>query len=135
MRAIISLSDNIEQEEEVRLYKANAWSSAEKPVQLLNALRNSHSLVTARIESQLVGIGNAISDGYLVVYFPHMLVHPMHHGQGIGHQMMGALLSKYESFHQLMLVADGKAIDFYEQLGFERAGSTQAMWVYAGHEH
>jgi GNAT superfamily N-acetyltransferase len=135
MRAIISLSDDIEQEEVVRLYKANAWSSAEKPVQLLNALRNSHLLVTARIESQLVGIGNAISDGYLVVYFPHMLVHPIYHGQGIGHQMMKALLSKYDGFHQLMLVADGKAIDFYEQLGFERAGSTQPMWVYAGHEH
>jgi GNAT superfamily N-acetyltransferase len=135
MHAIISISDNIEQEEVVGLYKANAWSSAEKPVQLLNALRNSHSLVTARIEGRLVGIGNAISDGYLVVYFPHMLVHPMHHGQGIGHQMMEAFLSKYKGFHQLMLVADGKAIDFYRQLGFERAGRTEPMWIYAGHEH
>jgi GNAT superfamily N-acetyltransferase len=135
MRAIISLSDNIVQEEVVSLYRANAWSSAEKPVQLLNALRNSHSLVTARIQGQLVGIGNAISDGYLVAYFPHMLVHPLHHGQGIGHQMMGALLSKYEGFHQLMLIADGKAIDFYQKLGFERAGSTEPMWIYAGREH
>lgn len=65
----VSLSDTIETEEVVSLYRANAWSSAENPVQLLAAPRNSHALVTARIEGKLVGNGNAISDGYLVVYF------------------------------------------------------------------
>ena len=60
--AVISLLDVIEENEVIALYKANAWSSAEKPVQLLAALRGSHALVTARIDKQLVGIGNAISD-------------------------------------------------------------------------
>ena len=135
MGSAISLSDCIEQEEVLALYKANEWSAAEKPGQLLPALRNSHSLVTARVLGHLVGIGNAISDGHLVVYFPHMLVHPTYHGQGIGRQMMGALLARYKGFHQLMLVADGRAVDFYRSLGFERAGKTEPMWVYAGHDH
>lgn len=133
--AEISLADRIETEEVLDLYRANGWSSAEKPVELLAALRSSHALVTARISGRLVGLGNALSDGHLVVYFPHMLVHPDFQRQGIGRGMMEALLGNYQGFHQLMLTADGHAIDFYRSLGFERAGKTEPMWIYAGNEH
>lgn len=135
MNAEISMQDAIEQPEVIALYRANGWSSAEKPAQLLAALRNSHSLVTARLNGQLIGIGNAISDGHLVVYFPHMLVHPNHQGQGVGKEMMKAMQEKYVGFHQQMLIADGRAIDFYRSLGFSRAGKTEPMWIFAGSEH
>jgi len=58
------------------LYRANEWSSAEKPDALHKALLASHSLITAWDGSKLVGLGNAISDGHLVVYYPHLLVCP-----------------------------------------------------------
>lgn len=131
----ISMNDVIDQAEVIALYPANHWSSAEKPAELMAALRNSHGLVTARAEGQSIGLGNAISDGHLVVYFPHMLVHPASQGQGVGRLMMGAMLKKYAGFHQPMLTADGKAIEFYESVGFERAGETVPMWIYAGDEH
>lgn len=54
----------------IDLYKTNGWSSVEKPDLLYQALMNSHTLVSAWAGEQLVGIGNAISDGYLVVYYP-----------------------------------------------------------------
>lgn len=41
----------------------------------------------------------------------------------------------YDHFHMQMLSADGKAIDFYRKVGFERAGETVPMWVYSGKEH
>ena len=129
------MQDSLEQSEVIALYRANEWSSAEKPDQLLAALRNSHCLVTARLNGQLVGIGNAISDGHLVVYFPHMLVHPSHQGKGIGRKMMQAMQDRYAGFHQQMLTADGRAVDFYKSLGFSRAGKTEPMWIYAGSEH
>lgn len=135
MDVVINSGDQITTEEVIALYKANEWSSANKPEQLLAALRNSHSLVTARIDNQLVGLANAISDGHLVVYYPHMLVHPDFQGQGIGRKIMIELQSKYRDFHQQMLTADGKAIAFYKSVGFERAGETEPMWVYAGTEH
>lgn len=87
----ISLTDQIKDDEVLAIYKANQWSSAEKPSQLLSALRDSHSLVTARVSSKLVGIGNAISDGHLVVYYPHMLVHPEYQRNGIGKKMIEAM--------------------------------------------
>lgn len=135
MQVEISLHDSIETEEVLRLYRANEWSSADKPTELMAALRGSHSLVTARVSNKLVGLGNAISDGHLVVYFPHILVLPEFHGKGVGRKMMQALLETYSNFHQLMLTADGRAIDFYKTLGFERAGKTEPMWIYAGTEH
>ncbi len=119
----------------VALYRANEWSSAEKPALLHRALLASHSLVTAWDGETLVGLGNAISDGCLVVYYPHLLVLPKYQGQGIGTRLMEMLMARYQGFHQHMLVADGRAIDFYRKCGFERAGNTEAMWIYAGTEH
>jgi GNAT superfamily N-acetyltransferase len=117
------------------LYRANDWSSALKPELLHKALLASHSLISAWDDRKLVGLGNAISDGFLVVYYPHLLVLPDYQGQGIGRELMRRLMARYEGFHQHMLVADGRALDFYRKCGFERAGKTESMWIYAGHDH
>lgn len=135
MSLVISLTDSVEEAEVLALYRANSWSSADKPTELLAALRSSHSLVTARTAGELVGLGNAISDGHLVVYFPHLLVAPARQGQGVGKRMMEALLERYRGFHQLMLTADEDAVGFYDAMGFSRAGRTVPMWIYDGTEH
>jgi GNAT superfamily N-acetyltransferase len=122
-------------EEVLTLYRANGWSSAEKPDLLHKALLASHSLATAWEGDRLVGIGNAISDGHLVVYYSHLLVLPEYQGRGIGTRLMRMLMAHYKGFHQHILVADGRATDFYRKCGFERAGKTEPMWIYAGHEH
>ncbi len=131
----IKLNDNIEQDEVISLYKANEWSSAQKAEALLAGLRASHSLVTARFKGNLVGIANAISDGHLVVYYPHILVDPNYHGKGIGSKMMETMQSIYSSYHQQMLTADGNSVKFYKTLGFKKAGNTQSMWIYKGVDH
>src|SRR5258708_39285087 len=111
------------------LYRANEWSSAQKPDLLHKALLASHWLVTAWAEAKLVGLGNAISDGHLVVYYPHLLVLPEYQGRGIGTRLMRMLMVHYQGFHQHMVVADGRALDFYRKCGFERAGRTEPMWI------
>src|SRR5438094_990585 len=93
------------------LYRANCWSSAEKPELLHKALLASHSLATAWDGSKLVGLGNAISDGYLVVCYPHLLVLPEYQGHGIGTRLMRMLMARYAGFHQHLLLADGRAIE------------------------
>ncbi|MFA0088717.1 GNAT family N-acetyltransferase [Vibrio sp. 10N.261.51.F12] len=135
MEVSVQISKEIEADEVIDLYRANGWSSAEVPAKLIPALLNSDTLVIARNNGKLIGIGNAISDGCLVVYYPHMLVDPSFHGLGIGRKMMELMQSKYKDFHQQMLTADGEAVDFYKALGFERAGKTEPMWVYAGNDH
>lgn len=122
-------------EQLIELYTANEWSSSDKPEQLTNGLTNSHTLITAWTDNKLVALGNAISDGFLVVYYPHLIVHPDYHGQGIGTLIVERLKEKYNDFHQQMLTADGKAIEFYKKCGFERAGQTEPMWIYHGNDH
>ena len=119
----------------LRLYSAVEWSSANKPNDLRDALMNSHALLTAWDCASLVGLGNAISDGHLVVYYPHLLVDPDYQGKGIGSELMRRLKAIYEGFHQHVLIADGRAIDFYEKCGFTRAGRTEPMWIYEGKDH
>lgn len=117
------------------LYRANAWSSASKPDRLMAALVGSDSVVTAWQGERLIGLGNAISDGHLVVYYPHLLVHPDYQGRGVGSEILRRLLAHYDGFHQHMLVADGAAVEFYRGLGFVRAGRTEPMWIYSGDDH
>lgn len=131
----ISERRDIKIEDIIELYKANEWSSANKPNELYNALMNSHTLISAWDGEKLVGIGNAISDGYLVVYYPHLLVHPTFQGKGVGQMIMKKMQERYGHFHMQMLTADGKAIDFYNKVGFVRAGETEPMWIYGGNEH
>ena len=118
------------------LYRANQWSSAEKGELLRSALLASHTLITAwSDDGRLVGLGNALSDGFLVVYYPHLLVLPEFQGQGVGREIVRRLKEKYAGFHQQLLVADARAIGFYKKCGFARAGKTKPMWIYAGHDH
>ncbi len=135
MTVEIKETRDIELQQILALYSSNEWSAAEKPELLHKALLNSHSLVSAWEGSTLVGIANAISDGHLVVYYPHMLIRPEYQSQGIGTKMMKILMEKYQGFHQQMLTADSKATEFYRKCGFTRAGKTEPMWIYDGDEH
>jgi hypothetical protein len=60
----------------INLYSQCRWSSAEKPDALLFALSNSETLISAWYQNILIGLGNAISDKALTVYYPHLLVLP-----------------------------------------------------------
>jgi GNAT superfamily N-acetyltransferase len=119
----------------IDLYASMDWSSAQKPDLLLKALEHSHTVITAWEGDRLIGLGNAISDGYLVVYYPHLVVHPNYQRRGIGAEIVKRLQEKYAGFHQQSIIADGQAIDFYRKMGFARAGACQALWIYQGHDH
>ena len=114
----------------INLYKANKWSAGEKPKQLIAALSRSDSVITAWHNDELIGLGNAISDGHLVVYYPHLLVHPRYQKKGVGHMIMERLQERYGGFHQQILVANNQAIKFYRKCGFKRAYKTTPMWIF-----
>ncbi len=84
----LSKTRYIKQEDIIEVYRANGWSASEKPDELYNALMNSHTLVTAWDGDRLVGLENAITDGYLSVYYPHLLVHPEYQGKGLAERSL-----------------------------------------------
>jgi len=134
-RVIYRSTKSLPKAEVLRLYRSVQWSAARKPDRLMRALKSSHSVVTAWVKGSLVGLGNALSDGSLVVYYPHMLVLPEFQGRGIGRELMRRLMKRYRGFHQHILIAEAQAISFYRKCGFKRAGKTDPMWVFRGREH
>ncbi len=121
---------DLPRDEVIDLYRECGWSSAEKPDQLLTALANSHTVISAWHAGTLVGLGNAISDGALVVYYPHLLVRPTFQRRGIGRRIIEALQNRYAGFHQQVLLAVKDAAQFYQQCGFKNAHSVEPMWIY-----
>jgi GNAT superfamily N-acetyltransferase len=114
----------------IHLYSQCRWSSAEKPDALLFALSNSEMVISAWHQNVLIGLGNAISDKALTVYYPHLLVLPPYQNMGIGREIMKRLQAPYISFHQQILLAINDAVPFYEKLGFRHSQGVKAMWIY-----
>lgn len=123
------------QQDVISLYAANNWSSAREPDSLMAALRGSHHVECAYSGNRLVGLANAISDGSLVVYYPHLLVHPDCQGKGVGRKLISRMFDKYSSFHQQTLLAVADAAEFYERVGFKRTDAVVPMWIYEGGDH
>jgi len=131
----LRLFGDLAEDDVVALYRSVGWSAATKPGALTSALRCAHTAVSAWDDERLVGIGYAISDGYLVVNYAHLVVTPAYQRRGIGTAIMRELMARYEGFHQQTILADQDSIAFYFRLGFVRAGQTEPMWIYQGAEH
>jgi GNAT superfamily N-acetyltransferase len=103
-------------EQVIHLYSQCRWSSAEKPDALLFALSNSEMVISAWHQNVLIGLGNAISDKALTVYYPHLLVLSSYQNMGIGREIMKRLQVPYINFHQQILLVINDAVPFYEKL-------------------
>lgn len=140
--SVAMVSEEVEYRDEVELprnqvinlYSQCGWSSADKPDALLLALSNSQTVVSAWHQNSLIGLGNAISDKALVVYYSHLLVLPSYRNMGIGREIMKRLQSHYTDFHQQILLAIDSAAPFYEKLGFKYSDGVRAMWIYDGRD-
>ncbi len=138
--SVAMVSEEVEYRDEVELprdqvinlYSQCGWSSADKPDALLLALSNSQTVVSAWHQKSLIGLGNAISDKALVVYYSHLLVLPSYQNMGVGREIMKRLQSHYIDFHQQILLAIDSAAPFYEKLGFKYSHGVRAMWIYNG---
>lgn len=135
MKIEIKETKKLKKADIIELYESLDWSSAKKPDELYKAILNSASVITAWYNKQLIGLANALSDGFLVVYYPHFLVHPDYQGKGVGKAIMTKMFSLYSGFHQQVLVSEKDAVDFYKKCGFNKASDTVPLWIYDGDTH
>ena len=115
-------------EQVIELYGPNSWSAADEPDQLMRALTGSDHVISAWDGDILAGLGNAITDGALVVYYPHLLVDPNYHRKGIGRAIMERMTTHYRHMHQQVLIAeDPDAAAFYRAIGLKQMPGSSAM--------
>ena len=103
----------------VELYAAVGWT-AYQPEALRKGVAGSSFVVTARIEHRLVGLARAISDDATICYLQDVLVHPDAQRQGIGRALVRAVLDRYATVRQKVLLTDDEPAQraFYESLGY-----------------
>jgi len=101
------------------------WPNPPSPETHLRLLTNSDEIVLAIDDQtkQVVGFITAISDGVLSAYIPHLEVLPDYQGQGIGSQLVEAMLSKLSGMYMIDLVCDPPLQAFYERFGLQRASA------------
>lgn len=103
------------------LFRSVNWSSADHPERLQLAIANSHHVVTAWAETQLVGLMNALSDGTMTAYFHYLLVRPDYQASGIGRKLVEHMVDHYRNCTRLVLIAYKEEVPFYERCGFRLA--------------
>lgn len=103
------------------------WRVGDEPDKLVEALKNSETLITAWDEDRLVGLVNAFSDAAMVVYVHYVLTHHDYQKQGIGRQMINEVLKKYQDYKHLVLISNNDKIGFFQKCGFNICEGATAM--------
>ena len=96
------------------------WPTHPDPKTHLRILRGSFA-VSLAVDSEtdaVVGFATAISDGVISAYIPLLEVLPDYQKQGIGKQLVEALLGQLEPLYMIDLVCDPALEAWYRPLGF-----------------
>lgn len=129
MRIRYSTENEFTAEELAALFASVGWASAKRPGELVRAMRNSHRVVSARIDGKTVGLANSISDGCMAAYVPYVLVHRDWQGRGIGRELVTRLLAEYVDFPRVALISYADAAGFYERCGLHRGDGKLPMFA------
>ena len=104
---------------------------ASRPPELLQrAFAASAVVVFAYVDGQPVGFGRAISDGVYQAAIYEMAVVPEFQQQGIGAQIMRAILDRLPGCNVILYASPGKE-DFYRKLGLRRMNTGMARFQHA----
>ena len=91
------------------------------------AFEASHTVVFAYSDGRPVGFGRAISDGAYQAAVYEMAVVPEFQKQGIGAQIMRAILDRLPGCNVILYASPGKE-DFYRKLGLRRMKTGMARF-------
>ena len=91
------------------------------------AFEASQATVFAYSENRLVGFARALSDGVCQAALYDVAVAPEFQHQGIGAQLVKALLSRFPHSNVILYASPGKE-DFYRKLGMRKLKTGMALF-------
>lgn len=107
----------------VALYESVGWlayTAEGRREHLATAVGNSTYVVSAWEGDTLVGLVRGLSDDVSIFYLQDILVRPDFQGRGIGKQLLGDCLQRFEHVRMKVLLTDDEEGQrrFYEELGY-----------------
>ena len=111
----------LDDEAVLALYQAVGWVMYMRdPVKLKRALAQSLKVLGAFDVDRGVGLIRAVDDGETILFIQDLLVLPNYQRQGIGRQLVKALVDHYPEVRQRVLLTDDQPDTraFYEKIGF-----------------
>lgn len=100
------------------------WQVSRYPERLAAVMANFDRVYTAWDGERLVGLACSLADGGITAYIHYWIVHPDYQRRGIGKALLQKLLDAYRDYLRIELVADRKAVAYYQAMGFEVLDAT-----------
>ena len=123
----------LNQADVLALYQAVGWSMYTRdPKKLERAIAQSLSVLGAYDGDQLVGLIRAVGDGETILFIQDLLVLPSYQRQGIGRQLVNALVDQFPQVRQRVLLTDDQPQTraFYENIGFVQGSKVGVIAFY-----
>ena len=123
----------LNQADVLALYQAVGWSMYTRdPKKLERAIAQSLSVLGAYDGDQLVGLIRAVGDGETILFIQDLLVLPSYQRQGIGRQLVDALVDQFPQVRQRVLLTDDQPQTraFYENIGFVQGSKVGVLAFY-----
>lgn len=117
------------------LYDSVGWTAyTQDPESLLEAIRRSTLVVTARDDGELVGIARCLTDSVSIWYLQDIIVHPDHQRSGIGTALFRECLAPFSAVQRRVLLTDAEPYQraFYESLGLVGISNRPELQVFLG---
>ena len=105
----------------LELYDQVGWAAYTKePERLKAGLEGSLLTLAAYDGGRLMGLIRAVGDGQTIVYIQDIAVAPSHQRKGMGTALVKAMLARFGSVRQMVLMTDDtpRTNAFYTSLGF-----------------
>jgi ribosomal protein S18 acetylase RimI-like enzyme len=131
----IEIEPMADADELLALYGSVGWTAyTDNRESLLEAIRRSTLVVTARDEGELVGIARCLTDSVSVWYLQDVIVHPDYQRRGIGTALFRECLAPFPAVRTRVLLTDAEPRQraFYESLGLVDVSERPELRVFLG---
>lgn len=119
--------DKLDWNELAALYRAAPLGN-KTPQGLKTAFTNSMFRCFVREGDKLIGVGRALADGVDCSYICDVALLPSHQGQGLGRQVVDALVALSRGHKKIILYSVPGKEPFYKKLGFKRMTTAMAIF-------